>query len=496
MLASSSLFLAFALLSPAPPPEVSAGDGAPAEENASSASPDDSRPDAAPPGQPVEESAPAADPEAPPTDAPPQGDQLTLAEATALALRQRPRLKSINHDIVAQRTTIDQAKAAFYPQIDGSVQYVRATENGNTVSFHSVRGLSRVGSSRRPGVRAFDSFNNYLVGIAVQQQIYDFGRTKGAIAQRKAEVMAAEHVRVQAEQQIAFEVARAYYDVLAARQTLEVAKDVRETTEQILALAEASQGAGLKPVSESSRAQANIATADVRVVRAEGALEAARARFAGALGDAQGDYEPAPLDAAVPSLPSDKDAITAALAHRPELALLDANRKRLDASMKAAKSQQRPRFDAMAGVFSRGQLMPRPADTGSFQDLNVNLGVVMSVPIFQGFRVRKRKEELEARAASVADTQDEVSQAVIVEVRQALAAARAADRAAVAAQSGVESAEVALTTLSARYSEGLARLVELTDAQSTYVAARLQRVDAEFDRLVARAALELATGQR
>lgn len=494
MLAPSSLFLAFALLSPAP--AAPAGDEAPAEEAPPPAPSNDTQPDAAaPPEQPTEQPKPAVDAGSPPVDAAPAGEQLTLAEATELALKQRPRLKSINHDIVAQKTTIDQAKAAFYPQIDGSVQYVRATENGNTVSFHSVRGLARVGSSRRPGVRVFDSFNNYLVGVAVQQQIYDFGRTKGAIAQRKAEVMAAEHVRVQAEQQIAFEVARAYYDVLAARQTLDVAKDVRETTEQILELAKASQGAGLKPVSESSRAQANIATADVRVVRAEGALEAAMARFAGALGDAQGDYEPAPLDSAVPALPSDKDAIAAALANRPELAILDANRKRLDASMKAAKSQQLPRFDAMAGVFSRGQLMPRPANTGSFQDLNVNLGVVMSIPIFQGFRVRKQKEEIEARKASVADTQDEVSQAVIVEVRQALAAARAADRAALAAQSGVESAEVALTTLSARYSEGLARLVELTDAQSTYVAARLQRVDAEFDRLIARAALELAMGQ-
>lgn len=485
MLAPSSLFLAFVLLSPAP-----AEDEAPAADT----TPDTPPAAEEPPAQPAPATEPPPADEPAPVDALPAGKLLTLAEATALALEQRPRLKSVNHDIEAQRTTIDQAKAAYYPRIDGSVQYVRATENGNTVSFHSVRGLSRVGSSRRAGVRVFDSFNNYLVGVAVQQQIYDFGRTKGAIGQRKAEVMAAENMRVQAEQQIAFEVARAYYDVLAARQTLEVAKDVRKTTEQILELAKASQGAGLKPVSESSRAQANIATADVRVVRAEGALEAALARFSGALGDAQGDYEPVPLAAAVPALPSDKDAIAAGLANRPELAILDANRKRLDASMKAAKSQQLPRFDAMAGIHSRGQLMPRPADTGSFQDLNVNLGVVMSIPIFQGFRVRKQKEEIEARMASVADTQDEVSQAVIVEVRQALAAARAADRAAVAAQSGVESAEVALTTLSARYSEGLARLVELTDAQSTYVAARLQRVDAEFDRLLARAALQLAMG--
>ena len=55
--------------------------------------------------------------------------------------------------------------------------------------------------------------------------------------------------------------------------------------------------------------------------------------------------------------------------------------------------------------------------------------------------------------------------------------------------------KIALTTLLGRYSEGLTRLVDLTDAQSTYLASRLQLVAAKFDRLVSRAALELAMGE-
>lgn len=419
---------------------------------------------------------------------------VTLPEAIQIALEQRPRLKAAQHDIDAEEIGIEEAKSGYFPQIGGSVQYVRATENGNTVSFHSVPGLSRVGGSRRDGVGPLDSFNNFLVGVALQQQIWDFGRTKSAMDQRKAAVMVAEAARVQTEQQTTFEVARAYYDVLAARESVAVAKDILSTGEFIFELAEASQKAGLVPASESTRAQANIATAEVRLVRAEGALEATLARFAGALGDARGRYAPAKAEVAAP-LPAEDDAISAALAQRPELAILDAGRKGLDASLEQAKSQQRPRIDALAGVHTRGQLLPRPANVPTFADLNMNIGVVLSVPIFQGLRIRRQKQQLETRMASVAETRDEVSQAVIVEVRQAMASAKAADRAVVAAQSGVEAAEIALTTLSGRYSEGLTRLVDLTDAQSTYVASRLQLVAAKFDRLVARAALELAMGQ-
>ena len=146
-------------------------------------------------------------------------------------------------------------------------------------------------------------------------------------------------------------------------------------------------------------------------------------------------------------------------------------------------------------MHTRGQLLPRPANVPTFADLNMNIGVVLSVPIFQGLRIRRQKQQLETRMAFVAEIRDEVSQAVIVEVRQAMASAKAADRAVVAAESGVEAAEIALTTLSGRYSEGLTRLVDLTDAQSTYVASRLQLVAAKFDRLVSRAALELAMGE-
>ena len=72
----------------------------------------------------------------------------------------------------------------------------------------------------------------------------------------------------------------------------------------------------------------------------------------------------------------------------------------------------------------------------------MNIGVVLSVPIFQGLRIRRQKQQLETRMAFVAEIRDEVSQAVIVEVRQAMASAKGADRAVVAAQSGVEAAEI------------------------------------------------------
>jgi|GEM_PF-2120502 len=485
MLVPSSSFLAFALLLLAPAPETPTAPTEPAE-----------APRAAPEAEskePTGRRLPALNQETEIANAP--GTKLvTLPEAIQIALEQRPRLKAAQHDIEAERIGIDEAKSGYFPQIGGSVQYVRATENGNTVSFHSVPGLSRVGGSRRAGVRGLDSFNNFLVGVALQQQIWDFGRTKSAMDQRKAAVMVVEAARVQTEQQITFEVARAYYDVLAARESVAVAKDILSTGQYIFELAEASQKAGLKPASESTRAQANIATAEVRLVRAEGALEAALAGFAGSLGDARGRYAPAKAEIAAP-LPAEDDAITAALSQRPELAILDAGRKGLDASLEQAKSQQRPRIDALAGVHTRGQLMPRPANVPTFADLNMNIGVVLSVPIFQGLRIRRQKQQLETRMASVAETRDEVSQAVIVEVRQAMASAKAADRAVVAAQSGVEAAEIALTTLSGRYSEGLTRLVDLTDAQSTYVASRLQLVAANFDRLVSRAALQLAMGE-
>lgn len=423
----------------------------------------------------------------------PQTQKLRLDEAIRMAMARHPRLIAARERVKAAKSRVGQAQSSYYPQIDGTLQYVRASENGSSASFHSIRGMSRVGGSIRDGVRPYHSFNNFLAAIAVQQVLYDFGRTQGAVAAQRARVKAAEMEEVLAQQTITFGVVRAFYDVQAARAGIEVAQDLLATARGVLELAAMAKRAGMRSPSEKARAEADVAAAEVRLIQARADLELARNRVAFAVGAVGEAYVPVEQPLPTGSVCTEPQCIASALENRPELEVLDFERQGLRQDLRSTKARQYPRIDALASVNSRGQFLPA-ADQDPYHRFNWNAGIILSIPIFQGLLIKKQKEEIRAQIGALGGGQEAVRQAVILEVQQALARVRAADAAEKASRKGVAAAQEALETLQERYAGGLASLVELTDIQDAYLSARSQAVQAAYDRYLTRALLSLAMG--
>lgn len=423
-----------------------------------------------------------------------EGKPLPLSDAVELALQNHPAIRNAELQTQAAETRVGQAKADYYPQIQGWLQYLRATENGSPTSVYSIPGLARVGGSTPDGVGALDSFNNYIAAVVLRQLIWDFGRTQGQVEAQKAFTELAKVNEELVRQTVAFGVMRAYYDVWAARATVALAQENEKTALAILELAEAAHRAGLKPESESARARAAVASAKVAIIRAEAQLDVARAGVANAVGIPQGNYEPTGYAFSPGAIQDEDELIEQAMASRPELAIIEKQKDGLEGTRKAVRGQQLPRFDAIVGVNTRGQFL-----TGSGQDpfnrFNAHAGIVLNVPMFQGMRVRKQKQEIDAQLAAADQRSEGVRQAVILEIRRAMANVKAADAAAEASEQGVEAARKAVEILEGRYPEGLTKLVELTDAQRAYIDARAQQVRATYDRFLARAALSIAIGQ-
>jgi len=421
-------------------------------------------------------------------------NRLALDDAIELALDNHPAIRSAKHQSEAASTRVGQAQADYYPQIDGWLQYVRGTENGSVTSIYSIPGLARVAGSTPDGVGTFNSFNNYIAAIVLRQMIWDFGRTKGNVDAQKAFEQMAEVNEELVRQTVVFGVMQAFYDVWAARANVELAQENEMTALAILELAVAAHRAGLKPESEPARARATVASARVAIIRAEQQLEVARARVANAVGIPRGDYEPIGYARDPQPVRGESELVEVAMANRPELQIVGYQKVGMQKTLRSVKAQQYPRFDAVAGVNSRGQFLTG-AGQDPFQRFNWNVGVILNVPIFQGLRVRKQKQEIGAQMSALDERQEMVRQAVILEVRRALAAVKASDAAAEASQEGVQAALKAVEILEGRYPEGLTKLVELTDAQRAYIDARSQQVRATYDRFLARAALSVAVGQ-
>jgi outer membrane protein len=124
-----------------------------------------------------------------------------------------------------------------------------------------------------------------------------------------------------------------------------------------------------------------------------------------------------------------------------------------------------------------------------------NIGVRVSVPIFQGFR-RDARIDQKRSALRQAETQTRLGedqarlqvQNLIEQTEEALLRARGQNRAVAQAQRGFEIA-------SAQYREGLSSQLELTDAEVALRQSEFNYAQAVYDFLVARAQLDQATGR-
>jgi outer membrane protein len=423
---------------------------------------------------------------------------IRLEEAVELALRRHPQLIAARHRIESADTRVGQAQAAYYPQIDGWMQYLRATENGSLASFMGgMPGFTRVGGSIRDGVEWWHSFNNFFVGIIARQMIYDFGRTKGAVGAQKAFVKVAKMTEKLIEQTVVLGVMQSFYEVRAARENVRVAEEALKNSIGIFELAEAGYAAGLRPPSEKARAEADVAAAEVALIRANLELDMTRARVANAIGVPGQAFEPADRELAQPGPVAKLDEnIEIAMRSRPELRAVSFQREALAETLRSVKAEQYPNIFGLLGVNTRGHFnVNHPSGQDSYQRFNWNAAIVVRVPMFQGLLIRKQKEEVHAEMKALDGDQQAIVLAVILEVQQAMAAVRAADEAAKATQKGVEAAELALETSRGRYRAGLANLIELIDAQAAYVEARSQAVQATYDRHLARAILDYAMGR-
>ncbi|MGA7915798.1 MAG: TolC family protein [Candidatus Acidiferrales bacterium] len=127
---------------------------------------------------------------------------MKLADAERSALESRPDLKQIQSQEAAQQQNVAIAKSAFGPQVNAFAGW----------------------EADNPTFVAGGGGNNWLAGIEVKIDLFDGGAKRARLARERAVEARAAAVREAASDAIRLEIRRAYYDLDAARQQIEVAR--------------------------------------------------------------------------------------------------------------------------------------------------------------------------------------------------------------------------------------------------------------------------------
>src|SRR6185312_17467851 len=125
-----------------------------------------------------------------------------LQDVEKVALTNRPDLKRIQSEQAAQRESVAMAKSSFGPRVNAFAGW----------------------EMNNPTFVAGGGGNNWLGGVEVQFDIFQGGAKRAELSRQRALADRVGAMKQAATDAVRLEVRRAYYDVDASRQQLEVAR--------------------------------------------------------------------------------------------------------------------------------------------------------------------------------------------------------------------------------------------------------------------------------
>ena len=332
------------------------------------------------------------------------------------------------------------------------------------------------------------------VGVSAQVVVYDGGARGLEARAAGAAVEAAQASGARARQLAAVATVRGYLVAAQARAALAVAQAEVEAQTALLAQVEALVELGARPASETAQQRERLAAARGAVLDARRAQALAEAELVSLLGlDPAVDYAfPAPADSGADAEPADRLAVQAA-ASRPDVRAAQAGVSAARADIAAAQAARRPQVAVVAGAgtsFTSAAVGGLPGQLGD--NRAGQLGLRVSLPVFDGGRTRGRVRQAQARAIAAGARADEVRRAAALEVRQAAIVLADLEAQADLADVRVAAAQTALDAEAARYQAGETTLQSVAQLRARAVdAATRQAVlaaTARYQRLLLRLA--------
>ncbi|MEX0409634.1 TolC family outer membrane protein [Aquibium sp. LZ166] len=330
-------------------------------------------------------------------------------------------------------------------------------------------------------------------GVQINQTLFDGFQTKNNVLSAKSRVFASRESLRNTEQNILYNAAAAYLDVIRDRQIAVLRERNLEFLEEQVRAARSRFEVGEGTRTDVAQAEASRSSAVAQRTAARAQAASSAAIYRQIVGDEPNNLQPVrPL---AKLLPNDLGAaVSQAIAQHPAIL---ATRHLVDSagfSVNSAEGAMLPGVSASAGV-SRS-FSDRTPDIGTNGGSTVgSIGISLSIPIYQGGRasalVRQSKESLGQARIEVDVALDQVRAAVTSAWAQYDAGAElvAANRELISA------AQLALEGVSEERNVGQRTTLDVLNAQADVITAQINQVSAEHDYVLASFAILSAVGE-
>jgi outer membrane protein len=335
--------------------------------------------------------------------------------------------------------------------------------------------------------------------LTLQYLLFDFGQRSARIDAATAEKIAAGAKLVQANQDVAFRVATAYYKLLTAQERLLATRETLKTAETTQDAAEQQLANGRSTLPDVYNARAETAQAAFDMESADGDENISRVNLAEEVG-----AEPSPevnIDAMINApLPTSlttsiDELIDRAVANRPDLAAQAAEIRATGDRIRVARAEYRPRI-TISGSGAQTSIWPSP-DSGSLGHANQPTWSAYFGIEWKVFDGGARRNELAAAISKEREAQDELTDKhdqATRDVWSAYISFRTALKKQEAAVSLLNAANESYSASLEAYKYGVKNLIDVVTAERQLAQARLSGVSARSELFLQAVNIEFVTG--
>ncbi|MCU1224525.1 MAG: outer rane efflux protein [Edaphobacter sp.] len=411
----------------------------------------------------------------------------SLAELIDLAERNNPRTR-ITWERARQRAAdLGIAKSSYYPLLAGQA------------AFADQRIINPFPKPLAPRGYTMIEIPAVVPMVTLEYLIFDFGKRGAQVDAATAEKLAAGANFIQANQNVAFSVASAFYQLLTRQERLAAAEATLKTAQTTADAAEFQLRNGRSTLPDVLNARAEAAQAIFDRESADGDEKIARVALTEAVG-----VEPSPniaIDAAnaapLPSaLVSSIDAlIDRAIADRPDLAAQAAEIRAADDVIRAARAEYWPKI-ALQGSAAQTSIWPTTdyGQLGNASQTTWSAALAIQWRIFDGGERKNEVAKAESKKREVQDEMREKRDQATRQVWTAYIAFRTALRKEQAAVALLDSASASYSASLDAYKYGVKNLIDVVTAERQLAQARLSSVSARSQLFLEAVDLEFVTG--
>jgi outer membrane protein len=425
----------------------------------------------------------AANAEEPAGGGPPEL-RLSLRDAIQAAIDNNVNVRLLKERIAAAQAQADASLGALLPNVSGYVNGRNQTVNLAAFGLPADR-LSGLGLTRS----VTEPFEVYDARATLVQNIFSLSLVQRWRAAKTGVDVAGLEAEVTKRDVMAM-VGLLYIEALRADEAVKAREADIELSRQLLKLARDRKAAGIATGLDVTREEVQVENNKQRLLVSQNEQESARLNVIRALG----------ITFDVRLTLTDELRFLPVEFQRPEEALTTAREQRLE--LRAQETRQRLAALSLSSV--AGERLPSLSLNGDYGWIGVkpedalatrSIGLTFSIPIFDGGQREARISETRSRVRQELIRMKDVSDQVMLEVRNALLTLESSTQQVAVAEKGMELALKELTFARDRFAAGLTTNIEVTNAQTSVARARDNQIEALFRFNASRINLARAKGE-